>query len=137
MQFYITLEHQSIHSAVPQPQNNHALRNKNNTRKKSGGGPPRVTDSRNLPRDTRVKVTLVDRPLLTPVAQKLCRCELVTCSLSIRRASSQERSVLWVRMVRLVPQFAVHLCRSLVKIFRLPPPSYTHTNQSLDPFICA
>jgi hypothetical protein len=32
-------------------------------------GPP------NLPHYTRVKVTLVARPLLTPVAQKLCRCE--------------------------------------------------------------
>jgi hypothetical protein len=34
---------------------------------------PRVIDSPNLPRDTRVKITLVARPLLTPVAQKLCR----------------------------------------------------------------
>jgi hypothetical protein len=36
---------------------------------------PRVIDSPNLPRDTRVKVTLVARTLPTPVAQKLCRCE--------------------------------------------------------------
>jgi hypothetical protein len=28
-----------------------------------------------LPCDTRVKVTVVARPLFTPVAQKLCRCE--------------------------------------------------------------
>jgi hypothetical protein len=34
----------------------------------------RVTDSPYLPRDTRVKVTLVARPLLALVAQKLCRC---------------------------------------------------------------
>jgi hypothetical protein len=37
-------------------------------------------DSPNLLRDTRVKVTLVARPLLTPVAQKLCRCEHVLTS---------------------------------------------------------
>jgi hypothetical protein len=36
---------------------------------------PRAILSPNLPRDTRVKVTLVTRPLLTPVARKLCRCE--------------------------------------------------------------
>jgi hypothetical protein len=36
---------------------------------------PRVPASPNLPRDARVKVTLVDRPLLTPIAHKLCRCE--------------------------------------------------------------
>jgi hypothetical protein len=34
-----------------------------------------VIDSPSLPRDTRVKVTLVARPLLTSVTQKLCRCE--------------------------------------------------------------
>jgi hypothetical protein len=38
-------------------------------------GPPYVADSPNHPRDTRIKVTLVARPLLTPVAQNLCRCE--------------------------------------------------------------
>jgi hypothetical protein len=38
-------------------------------------GPPVVVDSPNLPRYTRVKVTLVARPLLTPVAQTLCRYE--------------------------------------------------------------
>jgi hypothetical protein len=32
---------------------------------------PRVIDYSNLPCDTQVKVTLVARPLLTPVAQKL------------------------------------------------------------------
>jgi hypothetical protein len=36
---------------------------------------PRVIDSPSLSRDTRVKVILVARPLLTPAAQKLCRCE--------------------------------------------------------------
>jgi hypothetical protein len=30
-------------------------------------------DSPELPHDSRVKVTIVARPLLTPVAQKLCR----------------------------------------------------------------
>jgi hypothetical protein len=30
-----------------------------------------------LPRDTRVKVMLVARPLLTPVTESLCRCERV------------------------------------------------------------
>jgi hypothetical protein len=29
------------------------------------------------PRDIAIKVTLVARPLLTPAAQKLCRCEHV------------------------------------------------------------
>jgi hypothetical protein len=38
-------------------------------------GEPRVIDSPSLPRDTRVKITLVARPLLMPVAQKLFRCE--------------------------------------------------------------
>jgi hypothetical protein len=45
------------------------------TKMKSETGPPCVMDSSNLPGDTLVKVTLVARPLLTPVAQKLCRCE--------------------------------------------------------------
>jgi hypothetical protein len=36
---------------------------------------PWVMDSSNLPHDTRVIVTLVARLLLSPVAQKLCRCE--------------------------------------------------------------
>jgi hypothetical protein len=35
----------------------------------------RVIDSLNLPRDTRVKVMLVARPLLTPGVRKLCRWE--------------------------------------------------------------
>jgi hypothetical protein len=42
---------------------------------KSKAGPPRVIDSPNLPRDIRVKVTLVTRPLLKPFAQKLWMCE--------------------------------------------------------------
>jgi hypothetical protein len=36
---------------------------------------PCVIDSPNLPRATRVTVTLVARPLLTLVAQNLCICE--------------------------------------------------------------
>jgi hypothetical protein len=40
------------------------------TKIKSEAGPARVNS-----RETRVKVTLVARPLLTPVAQKLYRCE--------------------------------------------------------------
>jgi hypothetical protein len=36
---------------------------------------PCVTDSPILPHDTQVKVTLVARLLLIPVAQKLCRCK--------------------------------------------------------------
>jgi hypothetical protein len=35
----------------------------------------RLRDFPNLPPATQVNVTLVARPLLTPVAQKLCRCE--------------------------------------------------------------
>jgi hypothetical protein len=38
---------------------------------------PLVTDSFNLPSDTRIKVNLVDRPLLTLLAQKLRRYERV------------------------------------------------------------
>jgi hypothetical protein len=45
------------------------------TKMKSEAGPPRVIDSARLSRDTRIKVTLVARPLLLPFAQKLCRCE--------------------------------------------------------------
>jgi hypothetical protein len=51
--------------------NNHVRRTKLNQKQAH----PRVTHSPNLPRETRVKVTLVARPLLTSVAQKLCRCE--------------------------------------------------------------
>jgi hypothetical protein len=36
---------------------------------------PRVVDSPNDTRNTRVKVTLVARPLLTLAARKLCMCE--------------------------------------------------------------
>jgi hypothetical protein len=36
---------------------------------------PRVILSPNLPQHSRVKVTIVARPLLTPIAQKSCRCE--------------------------------------------------------------
>jgi hypothetical protein len=43
---------------------------------KSEAGPfPCNIDSSNLNHDTQVKVTLVARPLLMPVAQKLCRCD--------------------------------------------------------------
>jgi hypothetical protein len=41
------------------------------TKLKSEAGLPLVIDSPNVPHDTEVKVTLVARPLLTPVAQKL------------------------------------------------------------------
>jgi hypothetical protein len=54
-----------------QPKNNHYYGKKLNKQQAL----PRVTDSPNLPCDIRVKVTLVARPLLTPVAQKLCGCE--------------------------------------------------------------
>jgi hypothetical protein len=43
-------------------------------------GPPRVIDSPNLPRDIRAKVTLVARPLLTPVAQSRCELGVFTYS---------------------------------------------------------
>jgi hypothetical protein len=52
--------------------NNHILRYKHEIR---GTSTPVQILSPNLPRDTRVKVTLVTMPLLTPVAQKLCRRE--------------------------------------------------------------
>jgi hypothetical protein len=38
---------------------------------KSEAAPPRLIDSSNLPRDTRVKVTLIARPMLT----LLCKYE--------------------------------------------------------------
>jgi hypothetical protein len=41
---------------------------------KSIAGPPHVTDSTNLLRDTQVKVNLLARALLTPVVQELCTC---------------------------------------------------------------
>jgi hypothetical protein len=47
----------------------------NGTKMKSEAGPPPCNRLFQPPRDTRVKVTLVARPLHTPVAQKLCRCE--------------------------------------------------------------
>jgi hypothetical protein len=36
---------------------------------------PRIIDSPELAHDSRVKITLVARPLLMPDAQMLCRCE--------------------------------------------------------------
>jgi hypothetical protein len=56
-----------------QPNNSHVLRYKNEIRSRSVH--QCVIHSPNLPRDTQVKVTLVDRPLFTTVAQKLYRCE--------------------------------------------------------------
>jgi hypothetical protein len=55
-----------------QPNHSHVRRYKI----KSEVGPSRVIDYDNLPRDTGVKVTLVARSLLTPAAQKLCRCKV-------------------------------------------------------------
>jgi hypothetical protein len=54
------------------PQKNHVLPCKNKIIIRSTPG---VIDCLSLSRDTRVNVTLVARPLLTTVAQKLCRCE--------------------------------------------------------------
>jgi hypothetical protein len=45
------------------------------TKVKSKVRPLRVIDPPYIPCDTRLKVNVVARPLLTPVAQKLCRCE--------------------------------------------------------------
>jgi hypothetical protein len=62
----------SVIQSVPfktQPSNNHVLRH--NQKQVHH----RVIDSPNLPRDSRVKITPVARPLLTPVAKKLRRCE--------------------------------------------------------------
>jgi hypothetical protein len=42
------------------------------TKMKSEAGPLHVIDFSNLPHGIEVKVTLVARLLLTPVAQKLC-----------------------------------------------------------------
>jgi hypothetical protein len=42
---------------------------------KSEAGPHRVIDCPNLTRVTRIKATVVTRPLFTPVAQTLCGCE--------------------------------------------------------------
>jgi hypothetical protein len=45
------------------------------TKMKSEACPPPCNRLSQPPRDSRVKVTLVARPLLMPVAQKICRCE--------------------------------------------------------------
>jgi hypothetical protein len=45
--------------------------------KSEAGQPPRVTDSPTLPRDAGVRVTLIARPLLPPLAQKLCSANMV------------------------------------------------------------
>jgi hypothetical protein len=45
------------------------------TKMKSKAIEHRIIDSSSLPCDTRVKVTSVARPLLTPVAQTLYKCE--------------------------------------------------------------
>jgi hypothetical protein len=39
--------------------------------------PPHEIDSSDLPRDMRIKVTLIARPLYTSAAQKLCRVNIV------------------------------------------------------------
>jgi hypothetical protein len=54
--------------------NCHVLRYEHEVRSSSTPH-PNVRDFPNLPRDTQVKVILVNSPLLIPVAQKLCRCE--------------------------------------------------------------
>jgi hypothetical protein len=54
-----------------QPNNNHVL----GTKMKLEACPSPCNRLPNIPRDTRVKVTLVARLLLMPVARKLCRCE--------------------------------------------------------------
>jgi hypothetical protein len=54
------------------PKNNHVVQCKKLNQKQVH---PCVMLSPNLHRNTELKVTLVARPLLTPVAQKLCRCE--------------------------------------------------------------
>jgi hypothetical protein len=50
-----------------QPENNHVRRHKNEIMSK--------TNLSNLHRDNGIKVILTARPLITPVAQKLCRCK--------------------------------------------------------------
>jgi hypothetical protein len=47
------------------------------TKMKAETGPPRVIDTHNLHRDTRAKVTLAARPLLTPVARKYVNANMV------------------------------------------------------------
>jgi hypothetical protein len=97
---YLCLRDPDVQS-VPfkmQPNNNHVLRYK----LKSEAGSPHVTDSPNLPRVTRVKITLVARPLRTPVAQNLCRCEYGvftcrTCVLFSNISSHRNRLLLFVK----------------------------------------
>jgi hypothetical protein len=55
-----------------QPNNHHLLRHKKLNQKQVQ---THIIDFPKLPRDTQVKVTLVAKPLLTPVMQKLCRYE--------------------------------------------------------------
>jgi hypothetical protein len=72
---------------------NHVLRYRNEIRIRST---PRVTLSPKLPRDTRVKVSLVARPLLTPVARKLCRYEH---GVFISRTRVHSRTLLRIEIV--------------------------------------
>jgi hypothetical protein len=68
------------------------------TKIKSDVGPPHVIHTPNLPPDTRVKVTLVARPLLTPTAQVRTRCihQQNVCS-SSKITSHRNRSLLFVK----------------------------------------
>jgi hypothetical protein len=75
-----------------QPNNNHC-----DTKMKSEAGPPLCDRLSQLPpRDTRVKVTLVARPLLTLIAHKLCRWEHDV--FTSRRACAQSGTLLRIEL---------------------------------------
>jgi hypothetical protein len=76
---------------------------------KSGAGPPPCNRLSQPPRDTRVKATLVARPLLTPSAQKLCRClHYVFTS----RTCVHSRTLLRIQIVLLL--FVKHLAMRIL-----------------------
>jgi hypothetical protein len=76
-----------------QPINNHERWYKNEIRSRSQ---PRIIDSPYLSRDTRVKIALLARPLLTPVARKLCRCKH---GVSTSRTCLHSRTLLRIEIV--------------------------------------
>jgi hypothetical protein len=74
---------------------------------------PRVTLSPNPSRDTQVKVTLVARPLLSIVAQELCRCEhgVFTNRTSIHSRTLLNQNCLLLHVKHLAMLILTRKCR--------------------------
>jgi hypothetical protein len=64
-------------------------------------------DSSNLPRNTRVKIILVARPLFTPVAQNLSRCEL---GVFTSRTCVHSHSIIGRFFIQISPRLPMCLC---------------------------